>query len=74
MKKVLAYICAAMLLFGAVFIPQTDIYAMTTVSSADEAVEKSMDALLALLDETEIDEFHAGRPRKFTVRCVQLHG
>lgn len=56
MKKVLAYICAAMLLFGAVFIPQTDIYAMTTVSSADEAVEKSMDALLALLDETEIDE------------------
>lgn len=56
MKKVLAYICAAMLLFGAVLIPQTDIYAMTTVSTADEAVEKSMDALLALLDDAEIDE------------------
>ena len=56
MKKVLAYICAAMLLFGAVLIPQTDIYAMTTVSTADEAVEKRMDALLALLDDAEIDE------------------
>ena len=39
MKKVLAYICAAALLFGAVLIPQADVYAMTTVSSADEAGE-----------------------------------
>ena len=55
MKKFLAYVCAAALFFGAFLIPQTGTYAMTKVSSADEAVEKSMDALLKMLDEAEID-------------------
>ena len=56
MKKFLACVCAAALFFGAFLIPQTDTYAMTTVSSADEAVKKSMDALLKMLDEAKIDE------------------
>ncbi len=56
MKKLTAYACAAALLFTSAQIPLPAAYAMTTVSDAQTAVENSMDALISLLDKTDIDE------------------
>ena len=56
MKKILAYICAVSILFGAVFFTSGNVFAFTVVDDADEAVAKNKALFLKLLDETAIDQ------------------
>lgn len=56
MKKLTAYVCAAALLTASVQMPLPTAYAITVVSDAQTAVEKSMKELLSLIDKTDIDE------------------
>ncbi len=55
MKRIMAFICAVGLLFGAVMFPVGNAYAFTLVDDAETAVAKNKALFLKLLDETDVD-------------------
>ena len=56
MKKLTAYVCAAVLITASLHMSLPTVYAMTKVNNAQTAVESSMDELLTSLDKADINE------------------